>query len=129
MTPHRDSRLPNSNAPQPQHPSIEIDRADVPIRSSHPGGRHAVPGLLARRFPGVFRTLIGLQPIHKTTETSRVRSLAYRVILHAARQGQLWRERARTRALLARLSDLDLRDLGLTRNQVVAELNKPFWRC
>lgn len=41
---------------------------------------------------------------------------------------RLWRERARQRRHLAGLSDHMLRDLGLTRGDVMAESSKPFWQ-
>ena len=37
-------------------------------------------------------------------------------------------ERARQRRCLALLSDHQLRDIGLTRRDVLAETAKPFWR-
>lgn len=37
-------------------------------------------------------------------------------------------DRARQRRALARLSDFDLRDIGLTRRDVADETGKPFWR-
>ena len=40
-----------------------------------------------------------------------------------------WRERARGRAYLSRMSARDIHDLGLSRAQVQFELNKPFWRA
>jgi len=40
-----------------------------------------------------------------------------------------WRHRARSRAELARMSDYDLRDLGLTRAEVARESAKPFWQA
>lgn len=39
-----------------------------------------------------------------------------------------WRRRARSRADLARFSDYELRDIGLTRAEVERECLKPFWR-
>ena len=38
-----------------------------------------------------------------------------------------WQERARQRRHLASLDDYLLRDLGLSRSDVYAELRKPFW--
>ena len=37
--------------------------------------------------------------------------------------------RARQRRDLAALSDHNLRDIGLTRDDVVIEIGKPFWRA
>jgi len=39
-----------------------------------------------------------------------------------------WRERARQRRHLASLNERMLRDIGLTRGDVMAESAKPFWR-
>jgi uncharacterized protein YjiS (DUF1127 family) len=39
-----------------------------------------------------------------------------------------WHERARQRRQLRTLSDRMLRDIGLTRADVMAESSKPFWR-
>jgi uncharacterized protein YjiS (DUF1127 family) len=40
----------------------------------------------------------------------------------------LWQERGRQRRQLESLSDRMLRDIGLTRADVLAESSKPFWR-
>jgi uncharacterized protein YjiS (DUF1127 family) len=40
----------------------------------------------------------------------------------------VWHERARQRRELQRLNDRMLRDIGLTRADVMAESSKPFWR-
>jgi uncharacterized protein YjiS (DUF1127 family) len=40
----------------------------------------------------------------------------------------IWHERARQRRQLRALSDRMLRDIGLTRADVMAESSKPFWR-
>jgi uncharacterized protein YjiS (DUF1127 family) len=39
-----------------------------------------------------------------------------------------WRNRMNERALLARLDDRALRDIGITRTDVVRECAKPCWR-
>ncbi len=39
-----------------------------------------------------------------------------------------WRDRARQRAELARMSDREFRDMGISRAQVWYEVSKPFWR-
>lgn len=39
-----------------------------------------------------------------------------------------WRESAAGRARLARLPEAALKDLGLSRADVWAEVQKPFWR-
>ena len=47
---------------------------------------------------------------------------------HAADLLLIWRERAHQRRQLSSLSGHMLRDLGLTRADVMAESSKPFWR-
>ena len=39
-----------------------------------------------------------------------------------------WQERRRTRVQLMTLSERQLKDIGLTRGQAMAEWEKPFWR-
>jgi uncharacterized protein YjiS (DUF1127 family) len=39
-----------------------------------------------------------------------------------------WRQRDRDRAELARLSEAELHDIGVTSAERWAEINKPFWR-
>ncbi|MFC3675615.1 DUF1127 domain-containing protein [Ferrovibrio xuzhouensis] len=39
-----------------------------------------------------------------------------------------WQRRARQRGQLAGMSDSDLKDVGLSRSDVAAEADKPFWR-
>ncbi|MDN6856609.1 DUF1127 domain-containing protein [Pseudomonas sp. CAN2814] len=41
---------------------------------------------------------------------------------------QFWR-RVRTRKQLLELSDAQLKDIGVTREQAVIEAMRPFWRC
>jgi uncharacterized protein YjiS (DUF1127 family) len=40
----------------------------------------------------------------------------------------VWRERARQRRELARWTDRELHDVGLSWSDVVREAEKPFWR-
>lgn len=40
----------------------------------------------------------------------------------------LWRDRARSRRMLATLDDHMMRDVGLDRAAVGSEIEKPFWR-
>ena len=42
---------------------------------------------------------------------------------------QLWRDRYQSRHELARWSERDLHDLGLSRGDVAYEIDKPFWRA
>ncbi|MGE5201578.1 MAG: DUF1127 domain-containing protein [Acidobacteriota bacterium] len=41
----------------------------------------------------------------------------------------VWRARHRGRVLLAQMDAHDLKDLGLSRSDVYAEIEKPFWRA
>jgi uncharacterized protein YjiS (DUF1127 family) len=40
-----------------------------------------------------------------------------------------WRQRSRERAQLAALDERMLRDIGISRGDVLREINKPFWRA
>jgi uncharacterized protein YjiS (DUF1127 family) len=50
------------------------------------------------------------------------------VLKRAAKLVLIWHERARARRHLECLSDHMLRDIGLTRADVLAEVTKPFWQ-
>ena len=39
-----------------------------------------------------------------------------------------WQQNYHTRNALAELSDEQLKDIGLRREQAIVEVNKPFWR-
>lgn len=39
-----------------------------------------------------------------------------------------WLERAQARRSLASMSDTQLKDVGLSRADIVSEVDKPFWR-
>lgn len=41
---------------------------------------------------------------------------------------RLWRQRKRTRQLLAAFDDRMLKDIGITRCELQREITKPFWR-
>jgi uncharacterized protein YjiS (DUF1127 family) len=40
-----------------------------------------------------------------------------------------WRDRVRERRELARFTDRELRDVGLTWSDIALEVRKPFWRA
>jgi uncharacterized protein YjiS (DUF1127 family) len=49
-------------------------------------------------------------------------------ISHWRNELQSWRRRARERDELARMSDGELHDIGVTSAERWAEINKPCWR-
>jgi uncharacterized protein YjiS (DUF1127 family) len=49
-------------------------------------------------------------------------------ITAAVERMQTWRDRARQRRSLSQLDDRLLRDIGITRYDVLSEARKPFWR-
>ena len=62
-------------------------------------------------------------------ERRRVAGPSLRHVLSLVRDTlQQWGQRRRERAELARLDDRMLRDIGVTRVDVLVEINKPFWR-
>jgi uncharacterized protein YjiS (DUF1127 family) len=78
---------------------------------------------------------IDLRPFRPVPRRDGVAALIehhIRSIASGARQGVtlllLWHERARQRRQLETLSDHMLRDIGLSRADVLAEATKPFWR-
>lgn len=42
---------------------------------------------------------------------------------------QTWRDRRRARRELARFTDRDLHDVGLSWTDIAYEIDKPFWRA
>jgi uncharacterized protein YjiS (DUF1127 family) len=62
------------------------------------------------------------------TRTGRQDWLWPRAMQRAAQRVLTWHERARQRRALECLSDHMLRDIGLTRADVLAEATKRFWQ-
>ncbi len=50
-----------------------------------------------------------------------------RILERALATMRIWRERAHQRRQLQELSDRDLRDIGISRLDAIAECRKPFW--
>ena len=50
------------------------------------------------------------------------------VLTHVIRILQRWRERARPHPHLYELDDYILRDIGLTRDALLCESTRPYWR-
>ena len=130
MLPRTASRLPATDR-QSTLQSNRVPEAHSPKYQRLPdiGGRHPNPGLLERRFPGVFRTLQDLRPIETSVPAQTGRHLFRAFANGWARRVRVWRERSQTRFALARMSEVELHDLGLSRSQIFAELNKPFWKA
>jgi uncharacterized protein YjiS (DUF1127 family) len=47
----------------------------------------------------------------------------------ALQQLHIWHLRSLQRSELARWSEYDLHDIGLSRSEVASEIDKPFWRA
>lgn len=60
--------------------------------------------------------------------SARLWSLPARALDQALAAADLWSERMRQRHQLGELSDYGLKDLGLTRSDVVRESSKWFWQ-
>lgn len=52
-----------------------------------------------------------------------------RILCQLANVMHLWRKRARDRRVLASLRARDLQDIGVTRAEIVREINKSFFRA
>ena len=68
-------------------------------------------------------TLSSSRPVARSAER-----VAGDRLVQAYEQVLSWLERVHQRRHLAQLSDHMLKDIGLTRVDVEAELSKPFWR-
>ena len=53
---------------------------------------------------------------------------AGRLLVSIVRTLVLWHARAGQRRVLARMDERQLKDIGVTRDQVLREIAKPFWR-
>lgn len=82
----------------------------------------------------LFSTLSGLllptqvMPTHAPAERAPRASSLTGALARAVDAVLTWQERGRQRRQLMRLDDHLLRDIGLTRADVAAEWEKPFWR-
>ena len=66
--------------------------------------------------------------MNHTTSLNMRKSSLHVILEGAVQQFTLWRERARERRLLGQLSDRELRDIRLNRQQAELEASKPFWK-
>jgi uncharacterized protein YjiS (DUF1127 family) len=70
-------------------------------------------------------------PFAGSLQADHTKHGARALLRRIARLILVWRERVRSRRQLGALSHLDdhlLRDIGLTREALVSEATKPFWR-
>ena len=51
------------------------------------------------------------------------------LVKHVSDTLHTWRDRVRERRELARFTDRELRDVGLTWSDIALEVRKPFWRA
>lgn len=63
------------------------------------------------------------------THESMISNHGYSLYTHLAETFHTWRERYAMRRELARWSDRDLHDIGLSSSEVAYEIDKPFWRA
>ncbi|RJF75444.1 DUF1127 domain-containing protein [Rhodopseudomonas palustris] len=63
------------------------------------------------------------------TDHSMTNNHASGVLTQVAETVRLWRQRQHDRDSLARLSERDLHDVGLSWSEAAAEVDKPFWRA
>ena len=64
-----------------------------------------------------------------STHESMTNNHGIGVWAHLAQTVHVWRHRYQVRQELARWSDRDLHDIGLSWNDVADEADKPFWRA
>lgn len=66
--------------------------------------------------------------MNQTTSLNMRKPSLYDILEGALQQFAVWRERARERRLLTQLSERELRDIRLNRQQAQIEASKPFWK-
>ena len=59
----------------------------------------------------------------------RPRGMLEATIVAARLHLAVWRDRARYRGALARMSERELADIGVSWSQIAEEASKPFWRA
>ena len=82
---------------------------------------------LQQKAPGSLSLVPRIRAHADTRDTGDVIDLISKVARDALVLIEVWRETARQRRALSRLDDRMLRDVGLTREQVMRELGRPFW--
>lgn len=71
--------------------------------------------------------LVTREPLYRTVAPPDRRPPSFRLIRRVTAALERWRQRQEQRRSLALLSDRLLRDVGLTRDDVERELEKPRW--
>jgi uncharacterized protein YjiS (DUF1127 family) len=72
------------------------------------------------------------RPSHPNKRTGHQSTISHRgsgILAQIAETLHVWRERVRSRREVTQLSDRDLRDVGISRSDIVKEAEKPFWRA
>ena len=78
-----------------------------------------------------WNSAVNTMPLQKTPGSARSTTYAPRrnsVLRRVKRLLQLWRERKRSHPQLYELDDHILRDIGLTRDALLCESTRPYWR-
>jgi uncharacterized protein YjiS (DUF1127 family) len=65
-------------------------------------------------------------PIKNSIHSSKQQTSATRLLITLL---NTWRVRVRDRRALAPMSERSLKDIGITRYDVLNEIRKPFWRA
>mgnify|MGYP003466252556 CR=1 FL=1 len=63
------------------------------------------------------------------THESMINHHDWRILTQLADTLHVWRQRYQSRRELARWSDRELHDVGLSWGEIAHEANKPFWRA
>jgi uncharacterized protein YjiS (DUF1127 family) len=106
---------------------------DGPRRQDHPDAQiHAVamfPRGSQRAFRGPLDPGVTEDRIPAYLGTSGADAVRYPNLFKSAGETiLLWRRRVEERQQLAEMTGRDRRDIGITRADVMQEINKPFWR-
>ena len=66
---------------------------------------------------------------HESMINHHGRGLFARALTQLSETLHVWRRRYETRRELARWTERDLHDVGLSRSDIIQEAEKPFWRA
>ncbi|MEY8097967.1 DUF1127 domain-containing protein [Falsihalocynthiibacter sp. S25ZX9] len=67
------------------------------------------------------------QPLHYLQSRKNIPALGL-IALRVAVTITLWDQRVRTRRSLNRMTNSDLKDIGITRGEALTEARRPFWK-